>query len=98
MVKATEREQSVKRTAERGESVGTVWDNIQPIISAEAIEAFVRPIREAQLRLEEGMIRNLLGRWVSGCTPSIARGPDGELLGLCDADAMLGTQPFILRP
>ena len=48
-------------------------------------------------RREEQTIRRLLERWVSELEPAVARGPDGEIIGLTPANAELGTTPFILR-
>jgi hypothetical protein len=45
----------------------------------------------------ERKVRWLLSRWVSGLTPAVAYGPSGEILGLCDADAPIGSKPVIFR-
>ena len=42
-------------------------------------------------------LRVLLEQWVSEIPPAIAFGPNGEIVGLCDADAQLGSKPFIFR-
>jgi hypothetical protein len=60
------------------------------------IEEYVRRAMQEKCRREEAVIRELLSRWVSGDEPAVARGPDGEIIGLCQADAMIGSKPFIL--
>lgn len=45
---------------------------------------------------DEQIIRDLLGRWVSELTPAVAY-RNGEIIGLCDADAPAGSAPFILE-
>ena len=67
---------------------------------AEITRRFVVSYDKARLdraRREEQTIRRLLERWVSELEPAVVRGPDGEIIGLCDSKAMLGTSPFILR-
>jgi hypothetical protein len=63
------------------------------------------PIKQAvqtairnQCQLNEAIIRSLLERWVSGLEPSVAYDRRGNIIGLCDANAPLGSKPFILRP
>ncbi len=61
------------------------------------IEVYYRKLLAARMERDEQTIRLLLERWVSELEPAIARGPDGEIIGLCDSKALLGTKPFILR-
>ncbi len=60
---------------------------------AEMIEA--AHLRRA--RRQARLARALLSRWVSGLEPSLAI-RDGEIVGLCDAQAPLGSQPWIFQP
>jgi hypothetical protein len=44
----------------------------------------------------EAIVRSLLERWVSGLEPSVAM-RDGQIIGLCDAAAEVGSTPWILE-
>lgn len=44
---------------------------------------------------DERLVRSLLERWVSGLEPSLVM-RDGEIIGLCDADAEVGSKPYVL--
>lgn len=55
-----------------------------------------RMMREYNARTE-AKLRGLLEQWVSEIPPAIALGPDGEIMGLCDAGAPIGSKPFIFR-
>lgn len=52
--------------------------------------------RERAARQEE-QLRGLLEQWVSGLSPAVAMDKWGEIMGLCDADAPLGSRPYIFR-
>ena len=52
-------------------------------------------MRKAVAKADEAFIRCLLERWVSGLTPAVARDQMGEIIGLCDADAPVGSEPFV---
>lgn len=51
-----------------------------------------------QSSANEVVIRGLLERWVSELEPAVAYDRCGNILGLCDKAAPLGSKPFILRP
>jgi hypothetical protein len=52
---------------------------------------------DAKFARDEVLIRRLLSAYVSEIPPSIAYGPDGEIIGLCAANAELGSTPFIFK-
>jgi hypothetical protein len=56
-----------------------------------------RKLMRATLQREELHIRYLLEHWVSELNPAVVRGPNNEILGLCDADAQLGSTPYIFN-
>ena len=64
-------------------------------------EEFKRVLRDAvdqDAREREDIVRWLLGRWVSGLEPAVAvDSRSGQIIGLCDADAVPGSSPYILR-
>lgn len=47
---------------------------------------------------EEALLRRLLERWVSGLEPAAALDDNGNLVGLCDANAELGSYAPIFNP
>lgn len=49
----------------------------------------------AKLRRDEDTVRRLLVSYVSEIEPAVVYGPDGEVIGLCDAHATLGSTPFV---
>lgn len=56
----------------------------------------VREMQRQQAEHDERMVRSLLERWVSGLEPAIVY-RDNKIAGLCDADAPLGSKPFVLE-
>jgi hypothetical protein len=48
-------------------------------------------------RTEEAALRRLLERWVSEVEPAIVRNRRGNIIGLCDAAAPLGSSPFVFK-
>lgn len=60
------------------------------------LEDYVRRAQRAKAAHDEGTIRHLLERWVSEMEPAIVM-HNSEIIGLCIADAMIGTKPFILE-
>lgn len=61
------------------------------------IDAMVRQAQIVKVVADEAKVRELLGRWVSGCEPAVAW-RDNDVIGLCDADVPLGaTDVFILK-
>ena len=58
----------------------------------------LRVALDQDAREREDIVRWLLGRWVSGLEPAIAvDSRSGQIIGLCDADAISGSNPYILR-
>ncbi len=60
------------------------------------LQEYVRSACLAKAACDEAVVRGLLKRWVSEMEPAIAY-RNGEIIGLCIADAMIGTAPFILE-
>lgn len=61
------------------------------------MDDIVRRCQIAKMAADEAKVRELLGRWVSGCDPAVAY-EGTEVIGLCDADVPVGTRnTFILR-
>ncbi len=61
------------------------------------LDAHLKAAVRRKLARDEQIIRELLGRWVSELEPCVAYDPDFEIIGLCPANAPLGSSPFILR-
>lgn len=51
----------------------------------------------AKFASDEQLVRELLGRWVSEIPPAIVFDKRGNIVGLCAADVMLDTKPFVLK-
>lgn len=64
---------------------------------AASLKAYTSRAIRAKLRDDERTVRHLLEGWVSGLDPAIAMDMEGNVIGLCDADAPLGVKPFIFR-
>lgn len=61
------------------------------VVAKSARRQLLRELGENERRL-----RILLGHWVSGCEPAVVmEGP--FVVGLCDADVLLGMKTFVLR-
>lgn len=56
---------------------------------------FARAVENHHAR-EECLIRKMLGKWVSELEPSVARGCEGELLGLTIADLPIGSDMLLV--
>jgi hypothetical protein len=61
------------------------------------LDALYRRVAQESAARAEAKVRGLLGQWASEIPPAIAIGQDGDILGLCDADAPLGSKSFIFR-
>jgi hypothetical protein len=61
------------------------------------LKDFVRRGMAAKNAADEAIIRHLLSQWVSELEPAVARDKQRNIIGLCDANAPLGSKPFILR-
>ena len=57
--------------------------------------AFQKLLDERASR-DEARVRSLLEQWVSEIEPAIVY-QDNEIVGLCDANAELGSTPFVFR-
>lgn len=62
----------------------------------ELISEYVRRVQEAEAAENERTIKELLGRWVSELEPCVVM-QCGKIVGLCDNNAQIGDNPFILR-
>lgn len=60
-------------------------------------EEFKRLYAE-HMRMQEDILRDLLGRWVSELEPELVIGPQQEIVGLTFAGQPLGLKPWILKP
>ena len=60
------------------------------------MKGWVQKVTLQKAALDEIKIRSLLERWVSGCDPAIAMDENFNILGLTDADTLLGMKGFIL--
>jgi hypothetical protein len=69
------------------ESVLGAWRDRNPNI----VQAWVQSAEECE-------VRRMLGCWVSGLEPALARGPEGELLGLTIDNLPLGMiAPIVVK-
>jgi len=63
----------------------------------DALRTHVHKAIGAHAAISEELIRMLLENWVSELEPSVCYDKHGNVIGLCDARAEVGSQPFILR-
>lgn len=63
----------------------------------DALRTHVQKMIGSHAAINEEMIRMLLENWVSEIEPSVCYDKHGNVIGLCDAKAGVGSSPFILR-
>lgn len=62
------------------------------------ISGIVADVMRRKVAAEESVVREMLGRWVSGLEPAIAM-RDGEIIGLTAAEFPIGVIcPIVVRP
>ena len=63
----------------------------------DALRTHAQKVLGIHAAVNEELVRMLLENWVSELEPCICYDQYGNVIGLCDAKADIGSQPFILR-
>jgi hypothetical protein len=72
------------------------WASVIPMVNQQALDQQVSGACRAQNVENERRIRELLSRWVSGLEPAVCYDQRYNVIGLCDAAARVGDEPFML--